>query len=497
MFLNRRRHGHAFSLVLLGLLGCAPEEAPVSVEAASIWPRFRGPNGAGLSDSGRIPERFGPGVGVVWERELPPGRSSPVLSATRIFLTAVEDDSLVTLCLDRESGELVWRATVPRRREAPHSEHNSPASATPAIDEDTVVAFFQDFGLVAYDHDGGERWRKELGPHLTRDDYGLAASPILEDGIVVQVLDDLERSTLLALREEDGEPLWTVDRPAIGCSWSTPVVHRPGEGPVELVHAGAFVLECFALETGERLRWVRGTFVEPIGGATIREGVAYLVGYGPLEGPVPKVKLIEGTDEDGDGLLSPSEIPAWHRDSRRLEFLFLLADANGDGGLDESESLVLKRSFQHYLKSASGLRRVLAIELEGRGDVTETTYRWAARASGCPEVALPLVTRESVFIISDTGGVMSRFDRGTGVAGEPRRIEGLEEWCFTSPVAAGGRMLLLSHEGSGVVIGLEGEPVVLGRVELGERCYATPALGDGRMYLRTVNRLYCFGSGGG
>lgn len=496
MISNRRSRGAALLLALLGGLACAPDEKPVPNEAASVWPRFRGPNGGGLSDSGWIPERFGPGTSVLWEREVPPGRSSPVLSTTRVFLTAVEGDALVTLCLDRESGELLWRASVPRRRAAPHSEHNSPASATAAIDEDTVVVFFQDFGLVAYDHEGEERWRKELGPFTTRDDYGLAASPILEDGVVVQALDDLERSTLLALRKEDGQLLWTVDRPAIGCSWSTPVIHAPSAGPKELVHAGSFLLECFALRTGERLRWVRGTFLEPIGGAVVDQGIAYVVGYGPVEGPVPRVKLIEGVDEDGDGLLSPPEIPAWHKDARRLEFLFAIADENGDGGLDGSEAQVLTGLFQHYLKSASGLRRLLAIELKGSGDVTETAYRWAARASGCPEVALPLVTHGSVFLISDTGGVLGHFEQATGTAGEPRRIEGLEEWCFTSPVAAGGRMLLLSHEGTGVVLDLATELAVLGTSELGERCYATPALADGRMYLRTVGRLCCFGVGG-
>jgi len=62
---------------------------PVSRAAAQDeWSRFRGPNGTGVSATTGLPTEFGPEQNVVWKTPLPPGHSSPVLTATRIFLTA-------------------------------------------------------------------------------------------------------------------------------------------------------------------------------------------------------------------------------------------------------------------------------------------------------------------------------------------------------------------------------------------------------------------------
>ena len=62
---------------------------PASRAAAQEqWSRFRWPNGTGVSATTGPPTEFGPERNVVWKTPLPPGHSSPVLTATRIFLTA-------------------------------------------------------------------------------------------------------------------------------------------------------------------------------------------------------------------------------------------------------------------------------------------------------------------------------------------------------------------------------------------------------------------------
>ena len=55
---------------------------------AEDWQQFRGPKGAGISNSARLPVEFGPNKNVQWQTALPPGHSSPVLAGNRIFLTA-------------------------------------------------------------------------------------------------------------------------------------------------------------------------------------------------------------------------------------------------------------------------------------------------------------------------------------------------------------------------------------------------------------------------
>ena len=84
--------------------------------AGGDWSRFRGPNGTGVAETSGLPAEFGPDKNVVWKTALPMGKSSPALTGDRIFLTAYEDEKLFTICLDRESGKILWRRVAPSRR---------------------------------------------------------------------------------------------------------------------------------------------------------------------------------------------------------------------------------------------------------------------------------------------------------------------------------------------------------------------------------------------
>src|SRR6266542_5564156 len=155
--------------------------------AGGQWERFRGPNGSGVSDSAGLPAEFGPKKNLIWRRALPPGHSSPVTADGRVYLTAVEQERLYTYCLETASGRTVWKQEAPRpRREKLHSL-NHPASPTPVTDGNNVYTFFPDFGLLSYTRDGKERWRLPLGPF--KNIYGIGASPVLADDVVVLVID--------------------------------------------------------------------------------------------------------------------------------------------------------------------------------------------------------------------------------------------------------------------------------------------------------------------
>ncbi|HYP09351.1 MAG TPA: hypothetical protein VER03_24210, partial [Bryobacteraceae bacterium] len=65
------------------------------------WSRFRGPNGSGIGAGAGYPIEFGPRKNVVWQRSFPPGRSSPVLTTDRIFLTSDTGEKLHVISLDR------------------------------------------------------------------------------------------------------------------------------------------------------------------------------------------------------------------------------------------------------------------------------------------------------------------------------------------------------------------------------------------------------------
>ncbi|MBI3758709.1 MAG: PQQ-binding-like beta-propeller repeat protein, partial [Deltaproteobacteria bacterium] len=154
--------------------------------AGADWPQFRGPNG-GVSETTKLPARISPSDNVEWKTSLPPGHSSPVLSADRIFLTAHDAGKLFVICLDRAGGKILWRREVPRPRVQKLHQMNDPASPSPVTDGKNVYAFFTDFGLISYGFDGNERWRLAMGPF--NNPFGMGASPVLSGGILVQNCD--------------------------------------------------------------------------------------------------------------------------------------------------------------------------------------------------------------------------------------------------------------------------------------------------------------------
>src|SRR5947208_7253913 len=109
---------------------------------AEDWPQFRGPNGTGISTSEDAPVEFGPDRGVAWKVRVPAGKSSPVLSARRIYLTGHEGDQRLVLCLDRATGAEVWRHSVPPRRGENRNRRKDPAPPTPPTNGDK---FYQSF----------------------------------------------------------------------------------------------------------------------------------------------------------------------------------------------------------------------------------------------------------------------------------------------------------------------------------------------------------------
>ena len=100
-----------------------------------------------------------------------------------------------------------------------------PALADAGSRRDTVYVFFQDVGLVAYDHDGTERWRLPLGPFTNA--YGMGASPIVVDDLVILVCDQSHGSFMLAVDRITGAARWRVERPEAKTGHSTPIVYRP------------------------------------------------------------------------------------------------------------------------------------------------------------------------------------------------------------------------------------------------------------------------------
>src|SRR5262245_41100838 len=134
----------------------------VLVMRAEEWTRFRGPNGSGIGSGSGYPTEFGPARNLVWRATVRPGKSSPVLTETCVFLTAFQDEKLYTSCHDRSTGKLLWERSEPRTRNDGIHQLNHPAAITPVTDGENVYVFFKDFGLLSYTAAGKLRWRVPL-----------------------------------------------------------------------------------------------------------------------------------------------------------------------------------------------------------------------------------------------------------------------------------------------------------------------------------------------
>jgi outer membrane protein assembly factor BamB len=214
-----------------------------------LWNRFRGPNGAGVSEGATLPDTLDGETAIAWRTEIPSGYSSPVVGRRDVFVTAVDELALYTLCIDRETGEVRWRATAPRELERKSRGPNSPVSSTPTTDGENVYAFFENFGIVSYGPDGKERWRHALDSFNTP--YGMGSSPIWVDGMVVMQCDQDLDSYVLALDAATGAERWRTARPDATHGFSTPIVLHPTEGPAERVLSGSYRVVADALGSGK------------------------------------------------------------------------------------------------------------------------------------------------------------------------------------------------------------------------------------------------------
>ena len=140
------------------------------------------------------------------------------------------------------------------------------------------------------------------------------------------------------------------------------------------------------------------------------------------------------------------------------------------------------------MASENGL---LAIKLGGQGDQTATAIRWRYRKP-VPQVPSTLLYKGVLYMINDSGILLS-FDPATGNVLKQGRLHGAIDKYFASPVAADDKVFLIGQAGAVSVLKAAGEWEVLAVNELDDECFATPAIADGKIYIRTRSAIYCFG----
>lgn len=243
----------------------------LSLAIAEDWPQFRGPSGTATSRTSQPPRTWSDSENLRWKCELPgAGSSSPIVVGDRVFVTCYSGYGLPDgeagdlrnlqrhlVCVNRVDGKVLWSQHV--AGELPEdayqgflTEHGY-ASNTPVCDGQRVYCFFGKSGVVAFDLQGQQVWKVDVGKESSNRRWGSAASLVVwRDRVIVNASE--ESQSILALDKSTGKTLWKAEGSALDLAYGTPTVVEMAPDRTDILVAAPGELWGLNAETG-RLRW--------------------------------------------------------------------------------------------------------------------------------------------------------------------------------------------------------------------------------------------------
>lgn len=475
-----------------------------ATHAQREWPQFRGPGGRCVAKGAAIPTDFGPESRVLWSAEVPGGHSSPCIDRELLVLTGSPSPSTdVVLAVDRTDGSERWRRTFEHDAGDARYFHadGGPALTTACTDGKRFVVYLAGYGLVALDRDGETLWEVRLS--YPRYMFGVGPSPLIVDDVVVLPRDGSPEAAILAFDLEDGSERWRVDRFEYVESHGTPFLWSNNDRD-ELIVAGTGRLVSLDPTNGETLWSYEGITIFPCTTPTADADTLYFAawstgnasgrslweaGFGrSLELSDEEVEdpslLFRRLDADGDGQIVPDEVPECRA---KDAFGFLDRDRSGTWSVEELEVTP---------QQAPGENIMIAVPRGLSGELSAEDLAWS-RTRGLPYVSSPLLHRGRIWLFK-AGGIVTCLDAATGEPVVDRaRLSDRAEY-YLSPVGAGDVVLAGSAEGTLYLIDATADELdVLHTVDFGDELFATPAVVDGTVYVRSKTRLWAFGADSG
>lgn len=398
------------------------------------WPRFRGPNGSGVSAEVRLPVTWSDTENVAWKVDLPgPGSSSPIVSGDRVFVTCYSgygaeawgpgDPEKLTrhvVCLQLRDGKVLWQEAIPARQpEDPYQGQlttHGYASSTPAADGQSVFVACGKSGVFAFDGDGKQRWQKSVGTGSAIMGWGSATSLLVYKNLVI-VNANAESESLVALDKETGREVWKA----------------PAEG-------------------------YAGSFSTPI--------------------------LVDSAGRQELAVRMPDEV--WGLDPDRGGLLWYCSGVRGAA----VPSLVAENGLVYAVGGGPQGAGSIAIRAGGRGDVSASHVVW--RQPTGSYVPSPVLVNGHVHWVDDRGTAYClRADTGQQVYRERLPEAGS---VYASAIAADGKLYVVTRRNGTFVLAAGSEFKVLAHNRLSADSTdfnASPAISDGRLLLRSNRGLYC------
>jgi len=415
--------------------------APTGSARATDWPQWRGPFFNGSTDETNLPASWSETENMAWVRPLPgPSGATPIISDGKVFIasTVRKSADFLALCLEAESGKLLWREHV--GSDSRRFPRNNLASPSPVTDGRRVFFLYGNGELVGFDVDGRRQWsrniEKEYGNLALQ--FGYSNSPFLHDGKLFIVVirrnkpyrkpaaDGPLDSFVMALDPASGRTLWKQPRPTNafdeGMETYTTPIPFVRQGATELLNTGADFVTAHDPATGKEL-W---------------------------------------------------RFEYWHAKVRDTRVIPSLVSGAG---------LVFGSRHKN--------NALFALEPPREGRPARIAWEFAAAA---PDCSTPCFYRDRLYVLDGMkhGKVVTCLDPKTGRQLWQGKIGGRGPW-RASLTAADGKLYCINETGEIVVLKAGDERFeILFQTKIDEpRIQSSIAIAEGRLYIRTAENLYC------
>ncbi|MBN2294657.1 MAG: PQQ-binding-like beta-propeller repeat protein [Pirellulales bacterium] len=410
---------------------------------AENWPGWRGPRGDGTSLEKGIPTQWdGPtGKNIAWKTPIPgAGHASPIVWGDRVFVVSAMKDTgdRMLFCIDRRGGKILWRRCVLQAPMEKKHRLNSHASGTPVTDGHLVYVAFLDTEMTT-----GKKPSKSGKMYVAAYDFDgnrkWQARPGVFSSIHGFCTSPLIYENLLILNgDHDGDGyLVALDRATGKTVWKTPRPNNTRSYCPPLVR-----------EIDGRVQMVlSGSLC--VASYDPRDGRELWIMDGPTE------QFVASPVYNGKYIFITAGFPTWH---------------------------------------------ILAIKPDGKGKIGDEKIVWRTE-KGCAYVPSPIVAdgkpgkecpdgKGRYFLIASDQGIGSCFEAATG---KRYWMERLGKHYSASTVSADGLVHFLSDQGITKIIRPGEKFDLVAENHLGEDCYASPAISQGRIFIRGERNLYCIG----
>ena len=407
---------------------------------ADNWPQWRGADLTSKSGDTSVPAELSQEDNLLWRIAMPgPAGSSPVVWEDNVFVTGTDGENLVLTCVGIEDGEVKWQKLLEGVNKK-GGDHSTSASPSPSTDGEHVWAMMGNGIMVCYTVGGEKVWRKDLQEIYGKFSiqFGMSTTPILDGGNIYLALihgnmknrKETSVGQIIALDAKTGNEIWLHKR-------KTDAVR-------ENKHSYASPT-IYRDQNHEML---------------ITHGGDYVIGH----------SLEDGSELWRCGGFNPKG------DSYNPTLRLVSSPSCGEGIIVAPTA---KRG------------PVLGLKVDGQGDVTkdQNARHWELK-KGTPDVATPVIYDGLVYLAGEKGD-LTCLDVDSGEVKYRQRL--LADKHRSTPVAVDGRLIVVDRKGTLFVVKAGPELEVLSKIQLKEETTASPAISNGRVFIRTYKALYAFG----